>query len=105
MDRQGGGAGQCRAGERDEEVVGLRAVGDRPLGREVVVDGFGCYDELPGLQSSRTCESDVENRRDVVECERPSRRGGGLDRPDAADETVVPAELALRRRDEEDHAF
>ena len=33
MDRQGGGAGQCRAGERDEEVVGL-ARGRRPATRQ-----------------------------------------------------------------------
>ena len=95
-------SGQCGAERGDELSGGCRAVDDRPLGREVAVDGLRADDERPLRDPPRAGEADVKQRGEGTQGERACRGGCRLDRPDAADEAVVTAELAVGRGDEED---
>ena len=86
---------------RQERAVRLHAVDDRDLRHDVAVHRLRPEDERARDELPPAGDADVEDRPGRVDREPPRRRRRRLDRPDPAHEPLVPAQLELGRRDQE----
>ena len=92
IDRTSASGSAARTFSSSSESGSTRSI-DRDLGGDVAVDGLAADHETAGRDSSATCNADVHDSGGRARRELTRGRGRSLDRPDAACEPRVVAEL------------